>query len=97
MADENDSIDTIYITNVNNNTSEAYSYPPVDIVNKQSYIDSHNAISNTPIHTRPEGFYSSSSHIPEAWFIANVPSGKDYNDIAENGYTYLNKYLNTVD
>ena len=94
---ENDNVDTIYLKNVGNNTSEAYLFPQTDIVNKQSYFDYQAAISNTPINTRPAGFYGSSLHIPEAWFLANVPSGKDYNDIAPNGYTYLNSYLNTVD
>lgn len=50
-----------------------------------------------PNNTRPFGFYGSNPHIPETWFAANVPSGKDHNDTAPSGYTYLEEYLNQVD
>lgn len=93
----NDSVDTIYLTNVSNNTSESYSYPPTNIVNKQSYIDYQNAISSTPINTREGTFYISNAHIPEIWFTANVPNGEDHNGIAPSGYTWLEVYLNQVD
>lgn len=46
---------------------------------------------------RPNDFYNSDPHIPEAFFIAHVPKGKAYNDIAPSGYTWLEEYLNRVD
>lgn len=46
---------------------------------------------------RDKNFYVSNPHIPEAWFSVNVPKGKDHNDISDNGFTYLEEYLNLVD
>ncbi|BAO75538.1 hypothetical protein [Winogradskyella sp. PG-2] len=53
----------------------------------------------TPINSisRSRFFYNSSDHIPEIWFIANVPEGKNYNDIAPSGYSWLEEYLNQID
>ncbi|RAJ17518.1 putative secreted protein (Por secretion system target), partial [Gelidibacter algens] len=52
-----------------------------------------------PSKSRPSNFYnlSKNEHIPEVWFNANVPKGKDHNDIAPSGYTWLEEYLNQVD
>ncbi len=47
--------------------------------------------------SRSKNFYVSNSHIPEAFFKANVPNGKDHNDIAPSGYTWFEEYLNGVD
>ena len=50
-----------------------------------------------PENTRPNDFYNSNQHIPEVWFLANVPNGEGHNDIAPSGYTWLEEYLNQVD
>ncbi|WP_179338825.1 T9SS type A sorting domain-containing protein [Winogradskyella ludwigii] len=50
-----------------------------------------------PENLRPSDFYVSNPHIPEAYFLANVPSGEDHNDFAPSGYTWLEEYLNGVD
>lgn len=50
-----------------------------------------------PNNTRPVGYYSSNSHIPEVWFLANVPNGEDELDIAPSGYTWIEEFANQVD
>lgn len=64
---------------------------------EQLYADFVNSISTTPIATRPANYYVSNPHIPEVWFKANVPQGKDHNDTIEIGYTYLNLFTGMVD
>tara|TARA_R110002033_G_scaffold60044_5_gene109950 strand:+ start:35452 stop:42342 length:6891 start_codon:yes stop_codon:yes gene_type:complete len=64
---------------------------------EQRYIDFVNSINSNVINSRPDNFYVSNPHIPETWFIANVPEGEDHNDIAPSGYTWLEEYLNSVD
>ncbi|MCB0448464.1 MAG: hypothetical protein KDD03_13335 [Gelidibacter sp.] len=80
-----DDYDTAYINGIDTDDEETRS-------TALSTIDS---LSNT----RPEGFYNpaKSEHIPEVWFDANVPTGQTHNDIAPNGYTWLENYLNQVD
>jgi len=54
---------------------------------------------SSPINTRPEGFYVSNAHIPEAYLIAKgLPQNATvHNDLNPTGYTYLEQYLNEVD
>ncbi len=92
-----DNVDSIYITNVIDGTSESYSYPPVNIVNKQSYINFHNSVNSAPINSRGGSYYASSADIPETWFAANVPNGATAMDLAPTGYTWLEEFLNGVD
>ncbi|WP_405571287.1 Ig-like domain-containing protein [Winogradskyella sp. Asnod2-B02-A] len=64
-----------------------------------SFYDSVQSIPHpvVPENTRPQDFYVSSLHIPESWFLANVPNGEDYNDVAPSGYTWIEEYHNQVD
>ncbi|HLT32503.1 MAG TPA: Ig-like domain-containing protein, partial [Aquaticitalea sp.] len=60
-------------------------------------VDYGTQATGVPSNSRPDGFYNSNPHIPETWFLANVPEGEDHNDIAPSGYTWLEEYLNGVD
>lgn len=103
-----DAPDTDYVNNVQNGVIEPYdadgAVSPSDpsktrhtFITGTRYSDFQATISSTPVNTRPASFYLSNAHIPEVWFQQNVPSGKNHNDTAPNGYTYLENYLNEVD
>ena len=64
---------------------------------EQRYFDFLESISSIPINNRETDFYVSNPHIPEVWFLANVPLGQNHNDFAPSGYTWLEEYLNMVD
>jgi hypothetical protein len=51
----------------------------------------------TSLYGTRSNFYLNNPHIPEVWFVANVPNGQDHNDLSPNGYTWLEEYLNQVD
>ena len=89
-----DNIDSTYLTNVINNTSEFYTYPPTNITSQPNYVNFHNSVSSVPINTRPGNYYVSSPHIPEDWFSANVPNGQIATDLAPSGYTWIEEFLN---
>jgi hypothetical protein len=77
--------DTISLSNVNNGTHVT----PLGTVDWKI----------TPIVSvsRQSGYYVNSPDIPEAWFSTHVPSGQTSTDIAPNGYTWLENYINGVD
>ncbi|EDP69711.1 CHU large protein; uncharacterized [Flavobacteriales bacterium ALC-1] len=52
-----------------------------------------------PSETRPNDFYQSNPHIPEAWLITKGLIGTPtiHNDIAPSGYTWLEEYINQID
>ncbi|WP_175455586.1 Ig-like domain-containing protein [Winogradskyella thalassocola] len=52
-----------------------------------------------PSETRPDDFYQSNPHIPEAWLISKGLTGTPtiHNDIAPSGYTWLEEYINQID
>ncbi len=88
-----DSVDTAYIEDVLNGTSNT--------TTPGSYLDNRNASVLTypilPTNTRDANYYDSNPHIPEVWFQANVPNGEDHNDLAPSGYTWIEEFLNQVD
>lgn len=61
-----------------------------------AFVNSQGA---TPINTRPDNFYVSNPHIPEAFLISRGLTGTPtiHNEIAPSGYTWLEEYLNQVD
>lgn len=84
FGEYSDSFDSLKISNTINNISS-------DPFNK-TWIQPI-----LPNNIRDSNFYNSNPHIPEEWFIANVPVGQDHNDIAPSGYTWIEEYLNQVD
>ena len=94
-----DNIDSIYISNVTNGTSESYSYPPTNIVSKQSYIDFHNSVSSTPINSRPAGYDSNNDGMPDVWKIAKGFSASTNltTHLWTSGYVGVEEFLNEVD
>ncbi|MBC3846230.1 Ig-like domain-containing protein [Winogradskyella echinorum] len=52
-----------------------------------------------PSETRPDNFYQSNPHIPEAWLISKGLTGTPtiHNEIAPSGYTWLEEYINQID
>jgi len=94
-----DSIDTIYLTNVINDTPVAYqsSSSSQNYDTFQHYIDYQAAISSTPINT---GYLDTNSDgIPDAWKTAK---GFGINDnlttyVWASGYVGIEEFLNEVD
>ncbi|WP_248413692.1 T9SS-dependent choice-of-anchor J family protein [Psychroserpens algicola] len=94
-----DKTDDIYITNVTNNVSEYYSYPPTNIVTKQHYLEFHNSVSNTPINSRPANYDSDNDGMPNVWENQNglnPNNSSDANSVQPDGYTNLEYYLNEM-
>lgn len=91
VVEDRDSLDTLAISQAVNE-SQTETSAVVDYTITLGEIPTAN-------NTRPEGFYNpaKSEHIPEVWFDANVPTGQTHNDIAPNGYTWLENYINQVD
>ncbi|MEM5565566.1 choice-of-anchor J domain-containing protein [Psychroserpens sp. AS72] len=89
-----DNLDSNYVSDVTNNTSAWYAYPPTDLVNKQHYVDFHNSVSNTPINIRPAGFDTNNDGIPNIWGNSNLPNGATATTIAPSGYTWIEEYIN---
>ncbi|WP_179367662.1 Ig-like domain-containing protein [Winogradskyella forsetii] len=52
-----------------------------------------------PSLTRPDDFYQSNPHIPEAWLVSKGLTGTPtiHNEIAPSGYTWLEEYINQID
>ncbi|MEM5564820.1 T9SS type A sorting domain-containing protein [Psychroserpens sp. AS72] len=94
-----DDIDETYVTNVANGTSEPYSYPPTNIVNKESYVNFHNSVSSTPMNSHASDFYSSLDGIPNSWKeLKNLDLNTDYSTFEwPSGYIGIEEYLNEVD
>ncbi len=94
-----DDVDNIYLTNVNNNTSEGYVYPPTAITSKQSYIDFHNSVSSTPIITRPGSYDTDNDGISDAWEMREYGTlSNSYNDVlGDDDYDVGHLFWNSVD
>lgn len=94
-----DDIDKLYLLNVQNRTSEPYVYPPVDIVNKQSYMDFHNAVTSEPANRRPEDYDSNKDGMPDEWKISRgfgVEADLETH-VWPSGYVGVEEFLNEVD
>lgn len=82
-----DTLDTQWLNNVKNSNY-------VTALTESEYI--------TPTITsisRDSSYYnpSKSNDIPEIWYDTNVPNGENAEDLASNGYTHLENYLNSVE
>ena len=91
-----DSVDDFYINHVNNGTLLTVS-SGFTMAGKAHYENFLSSVSSTPVNSRGSSYYQSSPHIPEAWFVANVPNGETALDYAPSGYTWIEEFLNGVD
>ena len=66
-------------------------------INDSSTRNSTLVLPIASLYSTRSDFYLNNPHIPEVWFVANVPNGQDHNDLSPNGYTWLEEYLNQVD
>ncbi len=97
-----DAQDTRYVNSTLNDTPAPWSSTEGTggrhtAIDEQPYADFLATIDGVPLEVRATDYYSSNPHIPEVWFVANVPSGQDHNDLAPSGYTWLEEFLNSVD
>ncbi len=86
VSDNLDTLDTEWLNNIKNGVYTKERMDP-----SKWNVPKINSIK------RPNDFYISNPHIPEAFFKARVPQGQGHNDIAPSGYTWLEEYLNGVD
>ncbi|MGB0896876.1 MAG: hypothetical protein ACPGRW_06110 [Flavobacteriaceae bacterium] len=96
---QRDNVDVRYIKNIINNTSEQYGYHQTDIASTASYKAYQNAVSNTPINTRPSNYDTSSDGIPDVWKQAKgFDANKDLSSyVWPSGYVGIEEFLNEID
>lgn len=92
-----DSVDNVSITNIAANNQVYYNqvFDRTQLEQIGYAEDFWNTFSLTPINTRNDD--SNGDGVPDVWASANIPSGKVASDIADNGYTYFENYINSVD
>ena len=101
VSDSRDVQDAFYLGIMEQGEGANYPYQMEGSIrswfDEQMFVDFQASVSSVPVNTRPFDFYGLNPHIPEVWFLNNVPNGQDHNDIAPSGYTWLEEYFNGVD
>ncbi len=88
-----DAVDTRITTEVRNGTTTYKG----SLTGKSGLIDTQSDVGGWPVYnstTAPTD--SNEDGIADDWFATNVPAGKTYNDKNDEGYTYLEVYLNSL-
>ena len=97
LVDALDPLDTIYITSVKNeiwtNWELRDSYFG-NLVGNSDHYDDYFATVGIVLNTHPVGYDTNNDGIPDVWTAANMPVGTIFSDISDNGYTYLERYMN---